>query len=189
MTPRNVNRLKLIGIGALALAPVVGSYLLYWFWAPENYTNYGTLLQARAVPVAQLALADGEPFSFEQLRGRWVLVVIDTGSCARTCEEKLWIVRQVRQAQGNERNRVERVWLIDDGRRPGARLAQEYAGTWFVDAGSRSVLERFVAANSSRDHIYLMDPLGNLMMRFPENADPKRMIKDLGRLLKYSSIG
>lgn len=189
MSPRNVNRLKLLGIGAIALAPVVGSYLLYWFWAPENYTNYGTLLPAKPVPARVAALIDGKPFSFEQLRGRWVLVVVDGGECPRSCEEKLWMIRQVRQAQGKELSRVERVWLIDDGHKPQARLAQEYSGTWFVDARNGPQLEAFVAEGTPRNHVYLMDPLGNVMMRFPQNADPKRMIKDLGRLLKYSSIG
>lgn len=188
MTPRNLNRLKLLGIGALALAPVLGSYLLYWFWSPENYTNYGTLLAAKPVPATQLALADGTPFSFEQVRGRWVLVVIDGGDCARACEEKLWVVRQVRQAQGEQLHRVERVWLIDDGRKPDSRLGQEYAGTWFVDAGSDTTAA-FVAEGSRRNHIYLLDPMGNIVMRFPEAPDPKRIIKDLGRFLKYSSVG
>lgn len=189
MTPRNLNRLKLLAIGALALAPVLGSYLLYWFWSPENYTNYGTLLPVKPVPAMPLALLDGKPFSFEKVRGRWVLVVIDGSGCPRACEEKLWIVRQVRKAQGEQLDRVERVWLIDDGRKPDPRLTQEYAGTWFVTAAADALAAAFVAEGSSRNHIYLLDPLGNIVMRFPEAPDPKRMIKDLGRLLKYSSIG
>jgi cytochrome oxidase Cu insertion factor (SCO1/SenC/PrrC family) len=181
--------LKLIGIGLLALLPVVGSYVLYLFWVPEDHTNYGTLLEARALPDAPLSRIDGEPFTFEQLRGRWVFVVVGSGACARACEERLWLIRQVRQAQGEELKRVERVWLIDDGVRPDARMGRDYAGTWFVDAQAKPVLDRFGDPGSRREHIYLVDPLGNLMMRFPQNPEPKRMIRDLGRLLKYSRIG
>ena len=188
VTPRNVNRLKLVGIGLLALLPVVGSYLLYWFWAPAEHTNYGTLLKPRPV-TGVLNQVDGKPFDWQQLRGRWTLVTIDAGACAPSCERKLWLIRQVRQAQGEALRRVERVWLIDDAQVPPARLGEEYAGTWFVGAAASTHLEAFGDASHRREYIYLVDPLGNLMMRFPGEPDAKRLIRDLGRLLKYSRIG
>ncbi|MPZ43909.1 MAG: hypothetical protein GEV05_10970 [Betaproteobacteria bacterium] len=181
--------MKLLGIGALALLPVVGSYLLYWFWVPEDHTNYGTLIEARPLPHAPLTLVGGKPFNLQQLRGRWLLVVIDSGACSPDCEKKLWMIRQVRQAQGEELRRVERVWLIHDSRTPDARLGQDYAGTWFVEAQAEPILELFGPQGTRRNHIYLVDPLGNVMMRFPENPEPRRIIRDLGRLLKYSSVG
>jgi cytochrome oxidase Cu insertion factor (SCO1/SenC/PrrC family) len=156
---------------------------------PEEHTNYGTLLDARPVPHAALALVGGKSFSFDALRGRWVLVVAGGSECPQVCEEQLWLIRQVRQAQGKDLHRVERVWLIDDGRTPDARLAKDYAGTWFVEAKSSPILEVFGAEAAHRGHIYLVDPLGNLIMRFPQKPEPKRIIRDLGRLLKYSSIG
>lgn len=189
MSPRNLSRLKLLGIGVLALVPVIGSYVLYWNWVPEEHTNYGTLLEARAVPTAKLSLTGGEPFSFDQVHGRWVFVVIDAGACPRVCEDKLWMVRQVRKAQGKEMDRVERVWLIDDGELPDARLARDYAGTWMVAAQAKPVLDAFGAEGARRDHIYLVDPRGNVIMRFPQNPDPSRISRDIGRLLRYSSIG
>jgi cytochrome oxidase Cu insertion factor (SCO1/SenC/PrrC family) len=189
VTPRNINRFKLLGIGVLALLPVVGSYVLYWFWAPEDHTNYGTLIEARPLPQTPLTLIGGKPFDAEQLRGRWVLVVIDSGSCGPDCEKKLWMIRQVRQAQGEELRRVERLWLIDDSQTPDARLQHDYAGTWIVDAVTQPILQAFHPHEAHRNHIYLVDPLGNIMMRFPRNPDPKGMIGDLRRLLKYSRIG
>jgi cytochrome oxidase Cu insertion factor (SCO1/SenC/PrrC family) len=189
VTPRNINRLKLLGIGVLALLPVVGSYLLYWFWAPEDHTNYGTLIDARPLPDAPLALVGGKPFSIEQLRGRWVLAVIDSGACPPRCEERLWLIRQVRQAQGEQLKRVDRVWLIDDGQIPDARLERDYAGTWFVAAQAQPILDAFGPQGARRGHIYLVDPLGNVMMRFPQNPQPRSIIRDLSRLLKYSSTG
>ena len=179
----------MLGIGAIALAPVLGSYLLHAFWTPQEHINHGLLLQPRAVPAAQLVTADGQPFDFGQLRGRWVFVMIAGGACPQPCEDKLWTIRQVRQAQGKDLQRVERVWLIDDARMPDARLSRDYAGTWFVRAQPGPILDAFVAEGSNRDHVYLIDPLGNIMMRFPQAPVPKMMIKDLGRLLKYSGIG
>ena len=189
MTPRTLNRLKLLGIGALAALPVLGSYLLYWFWLPQQHTNYGTLIEPRRLPGDGLEHLDGKPFALDELRGRWVFVVADSGDCGKPCEEKLWKIRQVRQAQGKEMGRIERVWLVDDDRAPSPRLVQDYAGIWFVRGGGKPALAALPAERTVRDHIYLVDPLGNLMLRFPENAEPKRMIKDLGRLLKYSRIG
>jgi len=189
VTPKTVNRLKLLGIGALAVAPVLGSYLLYWFWLPQQHTNYGALIEPKPMPSGALERLDGKSFAFSELRGRWVFVVTDSGACGAKCEEKLWKIRQVRQAQGKELGRIERVFLVDGGVAPEPRIEQEYVGTWFVKSGDGGVLRALPAEGTARDHIYLVDPLGNLMMRFPPDAEPKRMIKDLGRLLKYSRTG
>lgn len=189
MTPRTLNRLKLLGIGAIAVAPVLGSYLLYWFWAPDRFTNYGTLIEPKLAPQAVLEAIGGEPFAFEQLRGRWIFVTTDGGKCEAVCEAKLWKMRQVRQAQGKELGRIERVFLLEDGELPSEHVRSEYKGTWFVRAGSTKLPDFLPAPQTARNHIYLIDPLGNLMLRFPEDADPKLMIKDVTRLLKYSRAG
>lgn len=186
MRERTASRLKLVGIGLAALAPVAASYLLYWFWTPQQHANHGELVAATPVPVVRTSLSDGTPFSFAQLRGRWVLVAIDSGACSRACEDKLWLMRQVRKAQGTEAERVERVWLIEDGIEPRAALLSDYAGTWPVRAAGSALLQAFPALRSPRTHIYLIDPAGNVMMRFPESPDARRMIKDLARLLKYA---
>jgi len=189
VTPRTLNRLKLLGIAALAAAPVVGSYLLYWFWAPDRFTNYGTLLPPAAVPTAALKAVTGEQVSLQSLRGRWVFLAVDSGQCDAVCEAKLWKMRQVRQAQGKELGRIERVLLVEDAVAPNEQLRSEYQGTWFVSENDARLRTLLVAPQSARRHIYLIDPLGNLMLRFPEDADPKLMIKDMTRLLKYSRVG
>jgi cytochrome oxidase Cu insertion factor (SCO1/SenC/PrrC family) len=189
VTPRTISRLKLLGIGAIAIAPIVGSYLLYWFWSPDSYTNYGELMASRPAPTVAMQSDTGEAFAFSQLRGRWAFVVLDSGQCEAACEQKLWKIRQVRQAQGKELGRVERVFVLDDGQAPRDQIRTDYAGTWFVRSNEAKLPEAFPAPNSPRDHIYLVDPLGNVILRFPQEADPKRMIKDVARLLKYSRVG
>ncbi len=134
-------------------------------------------------------LVDGSPFAFEQLRGRWDLCGGYGGAYGSGCEAKLWKIRQVRQAQGKDLGRIERVWLIDDDQAPQKRFESDYAGTWFVRSGANAVVSALPAAHSTHDHIYLIDPQGNIMLRFPPAADAKLMIKDIGRLLKYSSTG
>lgn len=179
----------LLLIAALFVAPLAVAYLAYFLASPGTGTNYGELLQPKALPDSALRLSDGTAFRLAQLRGKWVLVQIDSGKCDAYCQRKLYLMRQVRKTQGKDMDRVERAWLIDDGARPEASTIAQYDGTWTIDATGRELARDFPAADSVRDHIYLVDPLGNLMMRFPRDPDPSRMVKDMTRLLKVSRIG
>ena len=174
---------------AMVAAPVTASYLIYYFWPPGRTVNYGELIEPRPLPDPQLALADGVAFRLSQLKGKWVLASLDSGRCDERCERKLLYMRQLRLTQGKEMERVERAWLITDGIPPRADAVAPHAGTWLVRAAGSGLLERFPAPAAPTEHIYLIDPLGNLMMRFPRDPEPARMIKDLSRLLKASRIG
>lgn len=174
---------------ALTIAPVAASYLIYFFWPPSRTVNYGELVEPRRVPDARLALADGTPFQLSSLRGKWVLVMVDSAACDAYCEKKLYFMRQVRLAQGKEMERVERAFLINDSATTSPDRLAPYAGTWLIRAAGHDILALFPARGPRSAHIYLIDPLGNLMMRYPPHPDPRRMIKDLQRLLKASRIG
>ena len=174
---------------ALTVAPVASSYLLYYFWQPAHTVNYGELIEPHPLPDEKLALADGAPFRMSQLKGRWALVTIDAAACDANCERKLVYTRQLRLTQGKNMDRVERVWLMTDAAAPNARAITEQPGLVAVRA-TPELLAAFPAEpGAATNHIYLVDPLGNLMMRFPSDPDPKLMIKDLTRLLKASQIG
>lgn len=174
---------------ALAAAPVAASYFLYYFWPPTSTVNYGELIEPRPLPDPQLRLADGAAFQLSRLRGKWVLVSLDSGRCDERCDRKLLYMRQLRLTQGKDMERVERAWLISDDVVPRPEAVAPYQGTWLVRAAGAGLLEQFPAPSAAADHIYVIDPLGNLMMRFPRNPEPGRMIKDLSRLLKASRIG
>lgn len=174
---------------ALTAAPVAASYLIYYFWPPGHTVNYGDLIGPRQLPDPALALADGAPFRFSQLRGKWVLVSVDSGSCGAHCDEKLLYMRQLRLTQGKDADRVERAWLISDDAAPRGEAVAQYQGTWLVRDAGAGLSGLFPSKGAVSDHIYLVDPLGNLMMRFPRDPDPRLMIKDLARLLKASQIG
>lgn len=176
-------------IVVLTAAPVAASYLLYYFWPPARTVNYGELIEPRPLPERALALADGTPFRLSQLKGKWVLVSVDSGRCDARCDRNLLYMRQLRLTQGKNRERVERVWLISDDARPRDEAATAYPGTWLVRAAGTDLSRLFPAQGAASDHIYVIDPLGNLMMRFPRDPDPRLMIKDLARLLKASRIG
>lgn len=188
-TRKPAKRTALWLVLAVCVAPFVASTLAYLWWTPENQVNYGELLLPRLLPTARLVGIDGTPFEFALLRGKWVFVTVDSAVCDEYCRQKLWKIRQVRRAQGKYMERIERVWLISDGGTPDALMFKEYAGTYAVHTGDGPILAQLPFEEAQRDHIYLIDPLGNLMMRWPKDADPSRMRKDLVRLLKVSQIG
>jgi hypothetical protein len=167
--------LKVTAIFIACAAPLLFGWLAYeqrWISGPA--ANYGELI----TPPRALA------GPLERLRGKWVLVTFDNvNTCADACERKLYIVRQVRRAQGKNAERVERLWLLADGGSPRPELVSALDGSRIAPADAG------LAATFAGDYIYLVDPRGNLMMRFPAEPDAKRMIQDLERLLKYASYG
>jgi cytochrome oxidase Cu insertion factor (SCO1/SenC/PrrC family) len=174
---------------ALCAAPTIAAWFGYFVWQPQSRQNYGELIEARPLSDPELRRLGGAPFRLSQLRGKWLLLQIDSGTCAESCRKKLHYLRQVRLAQGKDADRIERVWLLSDAVSPDAALLGDYPGLHVSLASGSRIAAEFPAARSPADHIYLVDPLGNLMLRFPADPDPRRMMKDLRRLLKASRIG
>ena len=173
------GRVKLALLVAFFLLPIGASWVIWRFdLAPGAAGNYGTLLSPR--PAALPALAG--------LKGKWVLVQFDSGACAVACERKHYFMRQVRRAQGKEMARIERLWVITDAAQPAPALLSAIEGTAIAGQGA-ALASAFPAERAVTEHIYLVDPLGNLMMRFPRDPDPARVIKDLKHLLKFSGFG
>ena len=184
MTPRA----KLLAIAAIFALPIVASFATYHFLRPEGGRSYGELLLPPATVTSQpFEDPAGGRFAFERLRGKWILVASDSGSCAEACTAKLSTLRQVRLALGRDASRVARVFVVDDTARPDSRAMDAFEGQQVVltPPGARVP----AGAANDRANIYLVDPNGNVMMRWPAGADPKRMLGDLKRLLKASQIG
>jgi cytochrome oxidase Cu insertion factor (SCO1/SenC/PrrC family) len=175
-------------MAAVAIGFPLAAYVLYLTWRPTSFVNYGELIPP--VPLAQLsAPGDAALADLARLKGRWVLVTVDGGACDDYCQRKLWVIRQLRLTQGKEMERIERAWLVDDDATPSPALEQEYAGTARIAARGSAVLGALPAAGTPRHHVYLIDPLGNVMLRYPRDADPSRIKKDVTRLLKVSRVG
>ena len=179
----------MLAILAACAAPVIAAWLAYFVWPPTSRSNYGELLQPRPLSDPQLALASGGPFRLSELRGKWILVQIDRVECDDACRGKLLYMRQSRLTQGKDRDRIERVWLVLDDGPLDPTLLREFEGTLVVRAARSPLLNEFPPARELRDHIFLVDPLGNLMLRYPRDPDPNGLKRDLSRLLRVSRIG
>jgi hypothetical protein len=183
---RKKTRRMLLLLAAVSVAPFVGSLLLYHFWKPQNLTNHGELIEVVPLAGVTIPARDGKPFRIDDLRGNWVFLMADSGNCDDHCRSKLYVMRQIRLTQGKDQERIERVWLIPDGVPPASVMEVEYRGTRIIMLAADDFLARLPAADLRRDHIYIVDPFGNLMMRFPRNVDPQRMKKDISKLMKVS---
>lgn len=181
-------RLKLVVIMALFAAPIAASWIAYHFFRPQATSNYGELIAPpAAVTTTQFVRIGGGAFRFEELRGRWVLIASDSGACPESCVDKLTLMRQVRLMLGRNAGRVERVFVADDTRPVAPGALEPFEGMVAITPPTGMALP--LAPLNDRAHLYLVDPLGNVMMRFPAKAEPRRMLKDLERLLKASQVG
>jgi hypothetical protein len=174
-------------------SPIIASYFTFYVLKPEKRNNYGTLIDQRAHPVPAMALTtlDGKPAALDQFKGKWVMLMAAPGACADACRKQLFAMRQLRTMQGKEMARIERVWLITDREPLDTIVIREFDGTHMLRADGQAVANWLPAdpATSVADHIYMIDPLGHLMMRFPKDPEPRKVYKDIYKLLKASSVG
>jgi hypothetical protein len=187
------GRWKLFAVIAVCASPVIASYLTYYVIKPQGRTNYGALIDPRAHPAPALhaTTLDGRSTGLDALKGKWVMLQLGDADCDEPCRTRLYHMRQLRLAQGKEMDRLERVWLITDDKPLETMLIREYDGMHMLRV-SPQILEKWLPAEQGAavaDHIYIIDPFGNLMMRFPRDADPNKMKKDIAKLLKASRIG
>lgn len=187
------GRWKLLAILVVCAAPLIASYLTYYVIKPEGRTNYGTLLDPKMHPIPLLGATtlDGKPATLAAYQGKWIMLQTNEADCREVCQKKLFQMRQLRLTQGREMDRIERVWLITDDKPLETVVMREYDGTHMLRVRP-DALKAWLPVEpggNAAEHLYMIDPLGNLMMRFPKDADPNKIKKDLSRLLKASSIG
>ena len=197
----NKGRWKLLAVLAVCAMPLVGSYITYYLIKPAGRTNYGDLIDPRSYPIPAMASTtlDGKPATLESFKGKWIMLKVGPSACQQDCQDQLFAMRQLRTMQGKEMERIERVWLITDNQPLDTILLRVNDGTRMLRAPA-AVIDKWLplepgASDRASDHVYLIDPLGNLMMRFPKGAvssdteQVRKVHKDISKLLKASAIG
>lgn len=189
------GRLKMLLVLAICAAPVIGSYVSFYSGLrPQARSNYSDLIQpTRGLPDdLPLRAQDGKPVAARDLRRQWLLITVSSGACDAACEGRLYMQRQVHQMLAKDRARMDKLWLIVDDAPARAELLP--ALTQGADPARilrvpRDALARWLepaAGAALEDHLYLVDPMGEWMMRVPAKADPMRLKKDLDRLMRAS---
>ena len=186
------GRLRMLLVLAVCAAPVVASYLSYFVLRPEGRSNYGALiLPTRAMPALTLTTLAGQRVDAAALKGQWLLVAVGPSSCDAACEKRLYTQRQLREMLGRERDRLDKLWLITDSGTPAQalRAAIDSAGMQLLRADP-SQMAAWLAPEVGQPleaHLYVVDPMGEWMMRVPVNAEPARVKRDIDRLLRASA--
>jgi hypothetical protein len=190
---RKRGRWKLLAVLLVCASPLILSYLTYYVIKPQGRTNYGTLIDPRVHPIPALASTslDGKPAALDNYKGKWILLKVGAGECLEACRKQLFAMQQLRTMQGKARERIERVWLVTDATPLDTMLMREFDGTHLLRADGAAVAKWLPvdAGTTAAEHLYLIDPLGNLMMRFPKDPEPGKVHKDIAKLLKASAIG
>jgi hypothetical protein len=172
---------------AVAAAPIVLGTLAYYFYPPAGRTNYGELVPLARADIAATTL-DARAFDIASLRGKWVLIAFDRPACDERCQQKLYYMRQVRTAQGRDQDRVARVWFLRGDGTVDAGLHSLVVGATLARVAPEEDPARVFGAGFEQ-HVFLADTEGNLVLRFPADPDPKRMIRDLQKLLRVNNRG
>ncbi|MBT9464866.1 hypothetical protein [Hydrogenophaga sp.] len=185
------GRWKLLGLALVCVAPVVASYLTYYVIRPEGRRNYGELIDPqRPLPAVTVVNARSQTLPLNALKDQWLLISVADSACNEVCQEHLLLQRQLRETLGREKDRLDWVWLRTGDTPLSEPLKQATAAAQVLQIEPQALAAWLqpAAGQKIEDHLYLVDPLGNWMMRFPANIDPKQAKRDLDRLLRASAF-
>jgi hypothetical protein len=188
-----MGRLRMLLVLLVCAAPVVASYFTYYVVRPEGRRNFGDLIDpVRALPDVTAKALNGDVLQLPSLKGQWLLVSVGSGNCQADCQHQLYLQRQILTGLGKDRARTEWVWLVSDDAEipstimPGLkqatvlRVSPEALTQWLEPAAGQQL----------QDHLYLVDPHGQWMMRFPANLSTEGALKtkrDIERLLRAAA--
>jgi hypothetical protein len=203
---RSKNLRMLAALAALFVLPLLLAFYMYYGtdWRPLKRVNHGTLISpARPLVMTSLKrepLTDpdpnapprgAEPAEPKPFRDKWSIVYIGEGNCDERCRQALYVMRQTRLSLNNEMSRVERVFLVTGNCCAREFLLHEHQGLIVADATSADgtkLLQEF-PADGRPYSLFIVDPLGNLMMSYDSRQNPKGLLEDLQKLLRLSHIG
>lgn len=184
------SRLTLVAVFAVFVLPLALAWVMNFAsdWVPRATINHGHLVE----PVTPVHLAgwqdpEGRSVDAAWLSGKWTLAYRIAGGCADDCHQVLYVLRQVRLAQGKNIDRVQRLVVLDAPASPAwiSEVQEHYPGLMVVQPASAGAVSGIPAPGK----VYLIDPLGDLMMEYGADADARGMVKDLERLLRISYVG
>ena len=187
------GRWKMLLVLLVCAAPVIASYFTYYVVRPESRRNYGELVTPPVdMPDVQARDLNGAPVSLKSLKGQWLLVSVGSGACDDACQKNLYFQRQLREVLGKDKDRLDRIWLISDEQPvpPALMSALNQAQALRVDAAVLHNWLKPADGHALSEHLYVVDPMGNWMMRFPARMDVNSASKakrDLERLMRASS--
>jgi len=188
------GRWKMLAVLLVCASPVIASYFTYYVIRPEGRRNHGELIQPqRILPAMEVSKLNGDKVALNSLKGQWLLVSVADAACDEACQKHLYFQRQLRESLGKEKERIDWVWLATGDAPVDEKLMPALSQATVLRVSSESISEWLQPAVGRQlsEHLYVVDPMGNWMMRFPpgiELAAAAKAKKDLDRLLKASAF-
>lgn len=187
------GRWKMLLVFLICASPVVASYMAYYVVRPEGRRNFGDLIDPqRPLPDLVGTSLAGQAVNLRALKGQWLLLSVSSGACDADCARHLYLQRQLREGLGKEKDRLDWVWLVSDDTPVADALkpALQEATVVRLPAGELARWLEPQKGHALPEHLYLVDPLGNWMLRFPAQLDAQnapQAKRDLDRLLRASA--
>ena len=187
------GRWKMLAVLLVCAAPVVASYFTYYVLRPTQQRSFGELIATQpALPDVAAQTLDGRSINLQSLKGQWLLISTGAAACEQRCQNNLYLQRQLRETLGREKDRLDWIWLVNDGQAVPDKITPAlHQGTALrVPAVAISNWLKPEAGHSLDEHLYVVDPQGHWMMRFPADMDKAaagKAKRDLERLLRASS--
>lgn len=187
------GRWKMLILALVCALPVIASYLSYYVIKPEGRRNFGELIEPqRAVPSLVATDLSGHALPLSSLKGQWLLVSVAGGACDAGCQQHLYLQRQLRESLGKDKERLDWVWLVSDGERIPDELRPALANATVLRVSADELAKWLEPAPGHvlSEHLFVVDPMGHWMMRFPAGMDlpgAAKAKRDLERLLRASA--
>ena len=187
-----VGRWKMILVLLICAAPVIASYFSYYVLRPEGRRNYGELIAPqRPLPDLVASGLDGRSVNLRTLKDQWLLVIVAGGACDASCANHLYFQRQLHEGLGKDKDRVDRVWLVDDAAPINEALLPALRDATVLRVPKKDLAQWLEpqVGQALENHLYVVDPMGNWMMRFAPGIDlstAPKIKKDLERLMRGS---
>jgi len=189
------GRLQLLGILVACSLPILIAYFVFYVVRPHGEASLGELISpVSSLPELMATDLTGQTLPLASLKAQWLLVKVDGGACAQDCQKQLYSLRQFRLMLGKDMDRVDWLWFVSDQTAVDSRLAaslrQDKATVLRLDAKALQAWFPTPAGKSLTDYIFVVDPMGNTMMRFPARLDSAAAAKakrDMEHLLKASA--
>jgi len=187
------GRLRMLLVLLVCAAPVIASYFTYYVVRPEGRRNFGDLIEPmRALPDVKVQRLTGETLQLPELKGQWLLISVSGGDCQTECQQQLYLQRQILTGLGKERARTEWVWLVSDQADVPSSILPglKEASVLRMPADALAQWLQPTEGQALKDHLYLVDPHGQWMMRFPAKLNTEGALKakrDIERLLRAAA--
>lgn len=178
------TKVQLFIILFVCALPIILSCFFYFFAKPQGGLSYGHLLEVKSIAQTPIQTHDGRERSLGDIqKGKWALLIVAHAGCDQSCQERLFAMRQYRLGQGAESERVKRIWIINDDALINQKLSPDLLEGVDIVRATKLALDE---PNLWSQSIFLIDPQGNQVMRYARNQDHRKIMNEIGKILKHN---